>query len=71
MYDKKKQRDVFWLVNTSDPINETKKTMNVTFADATKAIVFADGKKKIISLSNDKYETTLAAGEGQFVIPIQ
>ena len=71
MYDKKKQLDGFWLVNASDPIKDTKKTVDVTFADATKAIVFADGEKKIVSLSNGKYETTLAAGEGQFVIPIQ
>lgn len=70
-YDKRKQLDGFWIVNASDPFNETEKTVNVTFADATKAVVFADGEKKIISLTNGKYETTLDAGEGQFVIPIK
>lgn len=71
MYDKKKQLDGFWLVNASDPYLQTSKAMNVTFADATQALVFADGEKKIVSLTNGKYETTLAAGEGQFVIPIK
>ena len=71
MYDKKKQLDGFWLVNASDPMNQTEKTVDVTFTDATKAIVFVDGEKKIVSLTNGKYETTLAAGEGQFVILVK
>ena len=71
MYDKKKQLDGFWLVNASDPYNKTEKTMDVTFANATRALVFVDGEQKIVSLTGGKYETTLAAGEGQFIIPIQ
>lgn len=71
MYDEKKQLDGFWLVNASDPIDNTSKTVDVTFADATRALVFTDGEKQLVSLTNGKYESTLAAGEGQFVIPIK
>lgn len=71
MYDKKKQLNGFWLVNASDPYSKSEKTMDVTFANATRALVFVDGEQKIVSLTGGKYETTLAAGEGQFLIPIQ
>ena len=71
MYDKKKQLNGFWLVNASDPYSKLEKTMDVTFANATRALVFVDGEQKIVSLTGGKYETTLAAGEGQFLIPIQ
>ena len=61
--------DGFMLVNATDPADDTETEVTVTFCDATKAIVYIKGEETEIELVDGTYKTTLATGEGVFVIP--
>lgn len=61
--------DGFMLVNYSDPAKNLTNDVEVTFKDAKKAVVYANGEKKIVELEKGVYKATLQPGEGQFVIP--
>ena len=64
--------DGFMIVNYTDPYGiETglKDSVNVTFNNATKALVYQNGVRKVIELENGACTLNLDAGEGVFVIP--
>ena len=72
MKDYEKYLDGYWVVNVTDPEDNLSHTVTVTFDTAyTKAIVFVDGEKKIVNLTNGVYEANLEAGEGVFIIPLK
>jgi hypothetical protein len=62
--------DGFMLVNFSDPTQKQTDNVKVTFNNASRAVVYANGVKSIVDLTNGVYETALAPGAGQFIIPI-
>ena len=61
--------DGFMLVNATDPYDNKTTTVSVTFNSADHAKVFIGGVEKDVELTNGVYETTLAPGQGVFVIP--
>ena len=61
--------DGFMLVNATDPSDRLSSQVTVTFKDAQKAIVYVEGVKGEVELTDGKYTVTLAPGAGVFVIP--
>lgn len=73
MYDSEKALDGFWIVNATAPTDNTTSTVNVTFNNATRAMVYnpaAGDYGKLVSLTAGAYTATLASGAGQFIIPL-
>ena len=62
--------DGYMIANANNPYKDIATTVSVTFKDATKAIVYVDGKEELIDLNHGTYETTIPSGEGVFIIPI-
>jgi hypothetical protein len=56
-------------VNISLPTKNLTDTVNVTFRNATRAIVYYQGQKNVVTLSGS-YSFSLPAGEGMFIIPL-
>jgi hypothetical protein len=50
--------------------NTAKNRVKLTFKEATKAVVYTEGVKSVVNLSNGVYECELEPGEGRFVIPV-
>ncbi len=65
--------DGFMLVNATDPSDNRSATIKVKFNDANRAKVFIDGVESDVELTETdegyNYSTTLAPGQGIFVIP--
>ena len=65
--------DGFLVMNYSDPYYENKgekDNMVLTFANATHALVYKDGKQYMAELTDGVLSMYLEAGEGVFVVPI-
>jgi hypothetical protein len=66
----------FMLVNFADPHDNRGNTVRITFKQAKKAVVYANGNPSVVDLaagaaaSDGVYEAVLAPGEGRFIIPI-
>ena len=70
MKDNEKGVDGFWIVNAEDPGAGTASVdVTVSFKDARKALVYVDGEKTSVSLSNGSYTVSIPHGKGVFVIP--
>ena len=62
--------DGYMIANANNPANDMATTVTVQFEQATRAVVYIDGKQTIVNLENGSYEVTIPSGEGVFVIPI-
>lgn len=62
-------RDGFMIANQSDPYYNLTSEMSITFADADYVVVWKKGLQRIVPLKNGTYETKIASGEGEFLIP--
>lgn len=66
------KKDGFVVMNYSDPYyakRDAKDNVVLTFANATHALVYKDGKQYVAELSSGKLSLYLEAGEGAFVVP--
>ncbi|MCI8487450.1 MAG: hypothetical protein HFE36_01905 [Clostridia bacterium] len=68
---KQGETDGYMAVNFSAPSKKLSNQMKFDFGDCTSAIVYRNGAAKVEKLLSGKYQTTLAAGEGIFVIPVK
>ena len=59
----------YTVVNYYDPYYEVEDEVTLTFTGATHAIVYVEGEKQEVELSNNKLTLKLGYGEGVFVIP--
>lgn len=62
--------DGYMIVNTTDPADNLKNSVTVTFKKAEKAIAYIKGEETTIDLKDGTYTFELEAGEGVFVIPL-
>lgn len=70
-FDGQKGENAFMLVNYTVPAYRIQDSVHLTFRDATKVIYYRAGKKYIVSAPEGRFDLTLAAGEGVFVIPVR
>ena len=57
-------------VNFTDPTLKKTDAVTLTFGGGVnKAIVYTAGESQTVALENGKYTFTLAAGEGNFIVP--
>lgn len=64
-------RDGLIVTNFTDPLYSMKDTVHFTFQDATRAVVYRNGERKIYEVKDNQLEITLASGEGIFLIPVK
>lgn len=62
-------RDAFMVTNFTVPGEKINNSVTLTFRDATSAICYIQGEKKIKPLDGGTLELNLGPGEGVFVIP--
>ena len=61
----------FMVVNQSSPFDLEEASVTMTFdSDVTAALVYAEGKEKLVRLDDHKLTLDLGSGEGNFVIPL-
>ncbi len=63
--------DGYMIANASEPRTSTRATVTLTFKEATKAIVYANGTKTTVELDGGVYTGEVGVGEGFFVIPVR
>lgn len=61
--------DGYMIANATGPQTGTSASVTLTFNDATKAIVYKNGVKSIVTLTDGAYTVSVGVGEGVFVIP--
>ncbi len=69
VFEKDNGSQAIMAVNISLPTKGYTDNVSMTFRNATKAIVYYQGVKNVVTLSGS-YSFTLAAGEGMFIIPL-
>ncbi len=73
VFEKADGSKAYMVVNVSNPNHDRNMTnsVSVTFdSTVTKAIVYYNGVKEIITVSSNKVTKTLNAGDGMFIIPL-
>lgn len=72
MKDSEKDKLGYWIVNATNPIGTlVTETVTAHFAGATHVMTWKDGKQSLVKLATKgEYTTTVAIGEGQFMIPL-
>lgn len=72
MIDSEKDKLGYWIVNATNPIGTSvTETVTAHFAGATHVMTWIDGKQSLVKLATKgEYTTTVAIGEGQFMIPL-
>ena len=59
----------YMVTRVSDPMDGLTGTVNMTFANSNRALVYGGGKCEEVELKNGLYKFNLEAGEGKFIIP--
>ncbi len=62
--------DGFWIVNATDPGLNRPNRVTVTFKQAAKALIYAEGEEQIVDLEKGSLTLELESGAGVFAIPI-
>ena len=72
MKDSEKDKLGYWIVNATNPIGTpVTETVTAHFAGATHVMTWKDGNQSLVKLAKKgEYTTTVAIGEGQFMIPL-
>ena len=68
-YKGKDGRSAFLFTNFEDPANKKEDNVEVTFYNATKALIYHYGNEEVVNLVNGKLNYKLDPGDGIFVIP--
>lgn len=63
--------DGYMIANASGPREGTSTKVTLTFNDADSAIVYIDGIKNTVKLTDGTYTVTVPSGEGVFVVPLR
>ena len=58
------------LSNYTEPTDQLKDEVSITFKKANRALVYKNGKRTVYEVKKNKVNIKLAAGEGAFVIPL-
>ena len=59
------------VTNFTEPTDLLKDTVEITFNNANRALVYKNGKRTVYEVKKNKVKINLAAGEGAFVIPVK
>ena len=69
-FEDKDGRSGLMVVNFNDPLDQITDTVNFTFENANRALVYRNGERKVYEVKDNRLTLEIGVGEGVFVIPL-